>query len=99
MLRADGATSVRIRGDAARLAAMNKASAQGELLVHPIGVAHTPFAERASAPRQPYAAEGASGTIELFPNRNFEDALADLDAWDHIWVVFWFHLNESWRPK
>jgi tRNA-Thr(GGU) m(6)t(6)A37 methyltransferase TsaA len=52
-----------------------------------------------SAPRQPAAAEGAKGTIELFPGRDFEHALEDLDGWDFIWVVFWFHLNTGWRPK
>jgi tRNA-Thr(GGU) m(6)t(6)A37 methyltransferase TsaA len=52
-----------------------------------------------SAPRQPYAARGTRGTIELLPGNNFEHALEDLEGWDHIWVLFWFHLNAGWRPK
>ena len=75
------------------------ARARDELVVRPIGFARTPFSDKASAPRQPYASEGAKGTIELLPNRDFEHALSDLDSWDHIWVIFWFHLNEGWRPK
>src|SRR5882757_88927 len=70
-----------------------------ELVVRPIGFARTPFSDRASAPRQPSVAQGVRGTIELVPDARFEHALADLDAWDHIWVIFWFHLNEGWRPK
>jgi len=70
-----------------------------ELVVRPIGVVHSPFIERVSAPRQPYAAKGTRGTIELFADQNFEHALSDLESWDHIWVLFWFHLNEGWRPK
>jgi tRNA-Thr(GGU) m(6)t(6)A37 methyltransferase TsaA len=70
-----------------------------ELRLHPIGYAHTPYADRVSAPRQPYASQGARGTIELLPDHNFEHALADLDKWSHIWVIFWFNLNEGWRPK
>jgi tRNA-Thr(GGU) m(6)t(6)A37 methyltransferase TsaA len=70
-----------------------------ELVLRPIGFVHSPFVERASAPRQPYASGGAEGTIELLPDPRFEHALSDLDAWDHIWVIFWFHLNEGWRPK
>src|SRR5207244_578661 len=70
-----------------------------ELVVRPIGFVRSPFSEKASAPRQPYAAEGAKGTIELLPNAHYDDALSDLDAWDHIWVIFWFHLNRGWRPK
>ncbi|MEO6572475.1 MAG: tRNA (N6-threonylcarbamoyladenosine(37)-N6)-methyltransferase TrmO, partial [Polyangiaceae bacterium] len=61
--------------------------------------AHTPFVDRMSAPRQPAAAEGVKGTIELYPGRDFEHALEDLEGWDFIWVIFWFHLNEGWRPK
>jgi tRNA (adenine37-N6)-methyltransferase len=66
---------------------------------HPIGVMRTPFTERVSAPRQPYASDGAEGTIELYPGHDFEHALSDLETWNHIWVLFWFHLNASWRPK
>jgi tRNA-Thr(GGU) m(6)t(6)A37 methyltransferase TsaA len=65
----------------------------------PIGVARTPFADRLSTPRQPYAARGVEGTIDLFPGRDFEHALSDLDGWDYLWVIFWFHLNQGWRPK
>ncbi len=69
------------------------------LIVRPIGFAHSPFVERVSAPRQPYAAQGAQGTIELLSGHDLEHALSDLERWDHIWVLFWFHLNEGWRPK
>jgi tRNA-Thr(GGU) m(6)t(6)A37 methyltransferase TsaA len=65
----------------------------------PIGTLRTPFADRASTPRQPAVAHGASGTIELFPDGRYEHALADLDTFRHIWVLFWFHLNEGWRGK
>jgi tRNA-Thr(GGU) m(6)t(6)A37 methyltransferase TsaA len=67
----------------------------------PIGVVRTPFADRVSAPRQPYASEGTPGTIELVPGRDFEHALEDLAGWDRLWVIFCFHLNApgGWRPK
>jgi tRNA (adenine37-N6)-methyltransferase len=69
------------------------------LSLSPIGVIHTPFPDKVSTPRQPYAANGAPGTLELFPGRNYEPALCDLESWDHIWVLFWFHLVENWRAK
>lgn len=65
----------------------------------PIGVVRTPFPDRVSAPRQPAAALGVKGTIELESGRDFEHALEDLEGWDRLWVVFCFHLNEGWRPK
>jgi tRNA-Thr(GGU) m(6)t(6)A37 methyltransferase TsaA len=67
----------------------------------PIGVARTPFPDRVSAPRQPAAAREARGVIELFPGQGFEDALADVEGWERLWIVFSFHLNPpgAWRPK
>lgn len=70
-----------------------------ELRVEPIGVVHSPFRERREAPRQPAAARDVRGTIELFPGRGFEYALEDLGSFSHLWVIFWFHLNQGWRPK
>jgi tRNA (adenine37-N6)-methyltransferase len=69
----------------------------------PIGVVHSPFGERAAAPRQASLARDTEGRIELFPGRGFEDALEGLSAWDYAWVIFVFHKNleegRGWRPK
>ena len=70
-----------------------------ELVLRPIGFARTPFVERMQAPRQPRAASGVEGRIELVPGHHFEDALCDLEGWQYVWLVFWFHQNEGWRPK
>lgn len=70
-----------------------------ELVCRPIGFVRSPFRERAEAPRQASAARDARGTIELLPGHDFEHALSDLELWPYLWVIFWFHLNEGWRPK
>ena len=70
-----------------------------DLVVRPIGVVRTPFKELAEAPRQPRAAEGVRGRIELRPDQNLEDAIVDLAGWDYLWIIFWFHRAEGWRPK
>lgn len=69
------------------------------LTFDPIGIVRSPFRDRLSAPRQPAAAEGIAGTIELHAGRNYEHALEDLEGWEYVWVLFCFHLNENWRPK
>lgn len=69
------------------------------LTLRPIGFARTPFGEKVQAPRQPRAAEGVRGRIDLLPGQGFEDALSDLEGWDFIWVIFWLHRAEGWRPK
>jgi tRNA-Thr(GGU) m(6)t(6)A37 methyltransferase TsaA len=74
-------------------------AAASELVVRPIGVVHSPYREKREAPRQPAAASDARGSIELFPDSGFEHALSDLERWSHLWVLFWFHLNEGFRPK
>ncbi len=69
------------------------------LTVDPIGFVRCPLATKVEAARQPRSAGGAAARIELLPGRNFEHALQDLDRWELIWVLFWFHLNSGWRPK
>ncbi len=69
------------------------------LTLEPIGYVRTTLATKTEAVRQPRAGGNAIGRIELLPGRNFEHALLDLDGWDYIWVLFWFHFNEGWRPK
>lgn len=65
--------------------------AMADLLCRPIGVVRSPYRELAETPRQPRAAEGTRGRIELRPGLGFEDAVADLEGWDYVWVIFWFH--------
>jgi tRNA-Thr(GGU) m(6)t(6)A37 methyltransferase TsaA len=67
------------------------------LALRPIGVVRTPFVEPAEAPRQPRAAEGVPGRIELAPG--LEDAASDLEGWEYLWVIFWFHRAVGWKPK
>lgn len=69
------------------------------LMLEPIGTVRSALRSKAEAARQPRAAEGIAGRIELFPGRHLEHALEDLAGWEYLWVIFWFHLNEGWRPK
>jgi tRNA-Thr(GGU) m(6)t(6)A37 methyltransferase TsaA len=69
------------------------------LTLEPIGVVRAAAQSKAEAARQPAAAIDATARIELYPGRNFEHALDDLEGWERIWVLFWFHLNDTWRPK
>jgi tRNA (adenine37-N6)-methyltransferase len=70
-----------------------------QLTLDPIGYVRSELATKVEAARQPRAASGTPARIELLPGRNFEHALADLEQWELIWVIFWFHLNPGWRPK
>jgi tRNA-Thr(GGU) m(6)t(6)A37 methyltransferase TsaA len=69
------------------------------LTLKPIGVVRSTLKERLEAPRQPRAAAGLPGTLVLEPGHNFDHALEDIEQWEFLWLVFWFHLNSGWRPK
>jgi tRNA-Thr(GGU) m(6)t(6)A37 methyltransferase TsaA len=49
-------------------------------------------------PHQGYA-DSLSYRIELEPNRNFEQAVEDLNGFSHIWLIFWFSESKGWKPK
>lgn len=69
------------------------------MILDPIGFVRGPLATKVEAARQPGVASGNAARIELLPGRNFEHALEDLERWELIWILFWFHLNSGWRPK
>jgi tRNA-Thr(GGU) m(6)t(6)A37 methyltransferase TsaA len=77
----------------------NPSAERPSLTLDPIGIVHSPFAQRLSAPRQPSAAQGIQGTLQLFPHVGYEYALEDLASFRFIWVLFWFHKNQSFRRK
>jgi len=64
----------------------------------PIGFVRSPYKEKRDAPRQGVVS-GAEGTIELLPKSGFLHALEDLDGFERIVVIFYFHEVEGWRPK
>lgn len=67
--------------------------------VRPIGLVRSPFIEKVEAPRQAVADGGAGveGRIEMLPEH--EHALEDLEGFDRIWVLFWFHQAKGTRSK
>jgi tRNA-Thr(GGU) m(6)t(6)A37 methyltransferase TsaA len=73
--------------------------AAGAITLEPIGVLHSPFRERVDAPRQAVVAAETEARAELYPGRGFEDALLDLEQWDYLWLLVWFHHNAGYRPK
>jgi tRNA-Thr(GGU) m(6)t(6)A37 methyltransferase TsaA len=64
-----------------------------------MGVVRTPFSDKHAAPRQAALAADVAGRIELTPSAELRDALADLEGFSHLWVIFWFHRTDGFRPK
>lgn len=58
----------------------------------PIGTVRTSVVEKPAAPRQ--ASESAiEGELDLTSHPHAEDALAGLEAFSHVWVLYVFHHN------
>jgi tRNA-Thr(GGU) m(6)t(6)A37 methyltransferase TsaA len=65
-----------------------------ELALCPIGWVRSPLCEKVRAARQASVAQQIAGTIELLPQ--YQHALADLDTFERVWVLFWF--DRARRP-
>jgi|HubBroStandDraft_5_1064220.scaffolds.fasta_scaffold14546_2 tRNA-Thr(GGU) m(6)t(6)A37 methyltransferase TsaA len=86
-------------GSAAGDILANMENSTSDLTLEPIGFVRSARETKVEAARQPRAAAGEAARIELLPGHHYEHALEDLERWELIWVIFWFHLNSGWRPK
>lgn len=68
------------------------------MIIEPIGIFKTKEIYKYELPRQGFLHAGNPGIVELFPHRNFEQALRDLEGFERIWLLFQFHLNQHFRP-
>lgn len=66
------------------------------LAIEIIGRARTPWERREDAPHQPTAAPESDGILEIAPE--YRAALADLDTFERIWVLFLFDRSGGWAP-
>lgn len=70
----------------------------------PIGRVRSPYRQRYGTPRQSTVTDPADptarrSTLELFAEVIPRPALKDLEGFEVVWVVSWFHLNEHWKPQ
>lgn len=59
----------------------------------PIGLISTPYKESKGTPIQPRGAEGAVGTVRVFPE--YCQGLQDLDGFSHIFLLYHFHQTQG----
>jgi tRNA-Thr(GGU) m(6)t(6)A37 methyltransferase TsaA len=62
-----------------------------------IGRAQTPWQRREDAPHQPSAAAEVPGAIVV--DEPYREALADLDTFARIWLLFVFDRSHGWAPR
>jgi tRNA-Thr(GGU) m(6)t(6)A37 methyltransferase TsaA len=69
-----------------------------DIVIKPIGLVHSERVHRYETPRQGVLAGKDISVIKLNANFNFEQAIKELEGFDRIWVIYWFHLNKNWKP-
>jgi len=61
----------------------------------PIGYVRSPYATPADIPKGLGAEHQAEGSLVIFPE--FEDGLKDIEGFSHLYVIWVFHLSESYN--
>lgn len=78
-------------------------SADSSLQLQPIGYLRSSKTQKSETGRQPEPASedshDLSDQIELIAGQGFEQGLEDLDDFSHLWITFWFHQSQGWKPK
>lgn len=67
-----------------------------EIPMHPIGVIHSPFIEKAVTPIQPTRSQ-AVGQVEVFPE--FVEGLDGLEGFSHIILLYVFHQSTGYSLR
>jgi len=52
---------------------------------------------RAQTASKGLAYRQTEGVVEILPE--FAAALEDVEGFSHLWLLWWFHKNENWRPR
>ncbi|MFO7560568.1 MAG: tRNA (N6-threonylcarbamoyladenosine(37)-N6)-methyltransferase TrmO [Desulfobacterales bacterium] len=65
----------------------------------PIGIIHSCYKEKFGIPRQAGLVPEAEAEIEIFSPYNQEEAFRGLEAFSHIWILFFFHAirHHGWK--
>ena len=59
-----------------------------QIIIHPIGIIHTPHTDVKNMPIQPIAAEGIKGYIEILPQ--YIAGLKDIEGFSHLTLLYHF---------
>lgn len=67
-----------------------------EIIMHPIGVIHSPFTEKEQTPIQASRSQ-AVGRVDIYPE--FAEGLKDIENLSHIHLLYVFHQSSGYALK
>lgn len=82
----------------------NASASLPSLTLRPVGFVRTTQQVKFQARHQPDETEAvpsggeAGNVLELLPEPGLERALRDLEGFERIWLIWWFHRNANWNP-
>lgn len=71
--------------------------AADELTIRAIGHIRSGKSVKFQALHQPDEQAGETSVLELLPREELRRGLQDLQGFTRIWLIWWFHRNQSWR--
>jgi tRNA-Thr(GGU) m(6)t(6)A37 methyltransferase TsaA len=66
------------------------------LILQPVAILRTPFAEKFGVPRQSGLVPEAEGRVEFLPEYSAPEFVRGMEAFSHLWLITGFHLNPKW---
>ena len=69
------------------------------LHIKPIGFIRSGKPLKFDARHQPDEKQAETNVLEMLPGDRYQKALKDLAGFDRIWLIWWFHRNQAWRPE
>jgi tRNA-Thr(GGU) m(6)t(6)A37 methyltransferase TsaA len=70
-----------------------------ELTIKPIGFIRSGKALKFNARHQPDESQAETNILEIIEGDIYQKALQDLEGFERIWLIWWFHRNKDWRPQ
>lgn len=68
-----------------------------ELVIRPIGFIRCGKAVKFEALHQPDESAAEENVLEILPQEELRRGLQDLKGFSRIWLIWWFHRNDTWR--
>ena len=68
------------------------------LTLRPIGYVRSGKSVKFQTRHQPSETAPETNVLEFVEGRGYERALPDLAGFSRIWLIWWFHRNNEWRP-
>jgi tRNA-Thr(GGU) m(6)t(6)A37 methyltransferase TsaA len=68
-----------------------------QIALRPIGVIRSPYRTQAGTPIQSVYGEQVEGDVMV--DEPFEPALADIEGFERIWLIYWFDRAGAFKPR